>query len=213
MRISRGILAFVCALGLSLTVGGVYAMWFYYLPADPVLSNPLLGLTGFYYKSEEVLPDDEQNQMNAMGLIDYIINNVKIGLNSSKGDRLLGEIIDSDDVLHSKENIQGSNLKHIFEDTASTALEFTLEYISQTEVYAYVYADVDLDDAKDLYVSGIDSVRIPVYKTLITRSGSNKRDWDDVGTATGYATVVIEGSFYTIDTNTWAGKSEAESIL
>ena len=79
-------MAFVCALVLSLTVGGVYAMWFYYLPADPVLSNPILGLTGFYYKSEEVLPDDEGNQMNAMGLIDYIINNVKIGLNSSKGD-------------------------------------------------------------------------------------------------------------------------------
>ena len=138
-----------------------------------------------------------------MGLIDYIINNVKIGLNSSKGDRVLGEIIDSDDVLHSKENIQGSNLKHIFEDTASTALEFTLEYISETHINAYIYADLDLARAEQLHSTGVQTVRIPVYKSVIQRSSANKRDWDDKGTMIGNADAVEEGSFYAIDISTW----------
>ena len=206
MRISKRILAFVCALGLSLTVGGVYAIWYYFLPPDPVLNHPLLGLTGFYYKTEEVLPDDGEHDMNAQGLIEFIINNVNIGLNSSKGDRLIAQIQERETRgLHSPDGITGSNLKHIFETTASTALEFTLYSDKDTEVYAYLYLDSDLERAEELYAQGVDIVRIPVYRTLITGSGLKGRDWDDVGTAEGYALAVDMGSFYAIDPMTWAG--------
>lgn len=212
MRISRRILTFVCALCMCLTVGGVYAVWNYINPPDPVYDRSLLGVTGFYYKTEEVLPDDTSNQMNAMGLLDYIISNVNIGLNSSKGDRLIAQIQERETRgLHSPDGITGSNLKHIFETTASTALEFTLYSDKDTEVYAYIYADVDLERAEELYDQGTDTVYIPVYRSLITGSGPSKRDWDDVGTAEGYAIVVRCGSFYAIDPLTWVGKMAMES--
>ncbi|MBO4939850.1 MAG: hypothetical protein J6D30_02320 [Clostridia bacterium] len=204
MRILKRILAFACALGICLTIGGVYAMWYYLvIPEDVSDSFKNLEMTGFLYESKEVLPDNEENQLNAQGLLEYIINNVKIGLNSSKGNILLREIIESDNVLHSKETIQGSNLKHIFEDTASTALEFTLEYISDTHINAYIYADLDLARAEQLHSTGVQTVRIPVYKSIIQRSSANKRDWDDKGTMIGNADTVEEGSFYVIDVSTW----------
>ena len=78
-----------CAMGMWLMSGGVYAMSNYIMPPKDISLMPLLGLDGFYYKKEEVLPGDYNNQMNAYGLFDYIVNNVKIGLNSSIGDRLL----------------------------------------------------------------------------------------------------------------------------
>ena len=60
---------------MGLTVGGVHAAWNYILEPEPVMDRSLLGVTGFYYKTEEVLPDDQEHQMNAMGLLEYIITN------------------------------------------------------------------------------------------------------------------------------------------
>ena len=212
MRILKRILLLSCILLLCMPIGGVYALWNYYQPLEPTLTNSLVGLVGFYYKTEEVLPSDKANQMNAYGLVEYTINNSKIGLNSSKGDRLLEQVEEVDDFqLHSKDGIKASNLKHIFEDSASQAMEFTLEYISDTQICVYVYMDSDIEDAEEFYQSGVDIVRIPVYKTLVVRSKAGARDWDDVGTAEGYATVVRRGGFYAIDASTWAGKSEGRS--
>ena len=214
MRMSaRKLLARICAVGMLFTVGGVYATWHYILPPDPILVSPLVGLDGFYYKTEEVLPGDSNHQMNAFGLLDYIVHNVKIGLNSSKGDRLLVQIEDADNgELHSRDNITSSNLKHIFEDTASTALEFTLEYISDTEIWAYVYMDTDIDKAVARYQEGVDKVRILTYKAVIIRSAAGKRDWDHLGAAEGYATVERCGGFYAIDAKSWAGKSDELAV-
>lgn len=208
-RSARKLLARVCAASMCLTVGGVYATWHYIIAPDPISTTPLVGLDGFYYKTQEVLPGDSEHQMNAWGLLDYIVNNVKIGLNSSKGDRLLVQIADANKgELHSRDHITASNLKHIFEDTESTALEFTLEYISDTELCAYIYADTDLDKAQSRYEEGVDQVRILTYKAVILRSAPGKRDWYHLGAAEGYATVVRAGSFYAIDAKSWAGKSD-----
>lgn len=204
MRISRRILTFVCALCMCLTIGGVYAVWYYLLPVNPISEKPMCILGTFLYKSEEVLPDDESNQMNAMGLLEYIITNRNIGLNSSKGDRLITQVQEQGARgLHSPDGITGSNLKHIFEDTASTAFEFTLYSDNNKEVYAYIYLDSDLERAETLYEQGVETVRIPVYRSLITGSGLKGRDWDDVGTSLEYAVVVDCGSFYAIDPLSW----------
>ena len=115
-RSARKLLARVCAAGMCLTIGGVYATWNYIVAPKPISTSPLVGLDGFYYRTEEVLPGDSDHQMNAWGLLDYIVHNVKIGLNSSKGDRLLVQIEDAPNgQLHSKDNITSSNLKHIFQ--------------------------------------------------------------------------------------------------
>ena len=67
MRISRRILTFVCALVLSLLMGGVYAMWIYAGPANPV---------GAYADIMMFTPNYPEEGHSHKGLIDALLNGI-----------------------------------------------------------------------------------------------------------------------------------------
>ena len=115
---------FFCTAFLALTAVGVNALWVYWEPPTPIDDGGLLGLTGFYYKTEEVLPDDTSQQSNAVGFIEYVINNTKAGLNSKKGPALFAQIKEKDDKqLHSKDHTTSTNLDHVFSDIKIPSME------------------------------------------------------------------------------------------
>ncbi len=188
---------------------GVWASWNYFDLADPVADNMGLVLQGFYYKTEEILPNDGSHDQNAVGFVQYVIYDVKAGLNSKKGNAIFSQLKNQRDfMLHSKDTITNSNFDHIFSDTESEALEFTMEYVSDTQIRLYVYLDAELDKAGDLLREAQSTgqpltVRITTYVTMVERSASEELDWDDKGSAKGNAVVVNDGSFYVIDPSTW----------
>ena len=205
-------LAVLCfTLLLSLGSLSVWASWEYFFPAETATGSLALGLTGFYYKTEEVLPDDSANDENALGFVQYVIYNTKAGLNSSKGNEIFRQLKNtSNKQLHSKDKITNTNLDHIFKDTNSGELEFTMEYVSDTQIRLYVYMDSDLETAEQRLEESYNAnqpitVRITTFVTIIERSASEKLDWDDKGSAKGNAVVVNDGSFYVIDPSTWSG--------
>ena len=215
MGVFRRLMLFVCILVAACSVGGVYAYWEYWKPVDPKNDKGLIGLTGFYYKSEEVLPDDGAHDMNALGFVEYVIYNTKAGLNSKKGNAIFSQVkTNAQQQLHSKDTINKSNFNHIFSDTNSQALEFTLQYVSDTKLYLYVYMDEDLAEAErkieEAEYRGEDlTVRITTYITVIERSKNGTLDWDDKGSAKGVARAVDDGTFYTIDPDTWMSAESA----
>lgn len=217
MRIMRRILPLFCAFFLLSSVVGVYAIWQYWSAATPADGEGLTGVSGFYYTSDEVLPDDGAHDMNALYLVQYIIYDVKAGLNSKKGDAIFAQLKDSDDkLLHSKDKITNSNFDHIFSTTESTALEFTLQYVSDTEIYIYIYADDDLRQAESMLEAAERAgeeltVRITTYVTSVVRSAVGKLDWDDKGSAKGMAKVVDDGSFFVVDPATFMSGETLEA--
>ena len=202
----------ICSLFILLSLSGVWALWIY--PSAPLPTTSASGVTtsGFYYNTEEVLPDDGAHDMNAQEMVGYVIHNAKAGLNSKKGDEVFRQIKEKPNKqLHSKDKITNSQLGHVFEDTQSTALEFTLLYVSDTQIRLYVYMDTQLQDAEDKLNAGeTQTVRITTYVTLIERpSASVEGQWEDVGSAKGTAVVVDDGSFYVIDPSTWRSATDA----
>ena len=205
---------FFCTALLALTAVGVNALWVYWEAPAPTDGNGLLGLTGFYYKTEEVLPDDPAHQSNAVGFIEYVLNNTKAGLNSKKGPALFAQIKEKDDKqLHSKDHTTNTNLNHVFSDTQSQAFEYTILYISDTMLHVYIYMDTHLAEAESKLEAAKRSgeeltVRITTYLTVIERSSASKLDWDDIGSAKGTAQAVDDGSFYVIKPDTWMSTAE-----
>lgn len=214
MKIFRRLAIFFCAAFLALSSVGVKALWVYWTPPQPLDEGGLIGLSGFYYKSEEVLPDDTSQQSNALGFVEYVINNTKAGLNSKKGAALFNQIKGKEDgQLHSKDHTTNTNLDHVFSDTQSQALEYTILYVTDTRLHVYIYMDNDLALAQSKIEGAAAqgetlTVRITTYLTVIERSAANKYDWDDIGSAKGTARVVDDGSFYVIDPSTWMSTSE-----
>lgn len=207
MGLFRRLTGLFCAVILLLSMGGVWALWVYWDPPTPIASQGLLGMTGFYYKSEEVLPDDPSQQQNALGFIKYVIYDKKAGLNSKKGNAIVDQLEDANE-LHSNDTITNTNFKHIFSDTYATAFEFTMKYISQTQMYVYVYLDNDIATAKAKIEAAQDAgetltVRITTYVTLVERSADGALDWEDMGSAKGTAEVVKDGSYYVVAPDTW----------
>ena len=98
---------------LLLCVGGVWASWIYCEEyADPSTDNlGGIGLSEFVWAPEEILPTDKPGE-NYLDLLESILNNSKGGLNSSKG--TLENAVDKHQLVHSSQNVQGGNLKHLF---------------------------------------------------------------------------------------------------
>ena len=154
----------LCCLGVVFAgVGGVYGTWKYAIePSQSEQQSLSTGLNEFYWTPEEVLPDLESIGKSHLDLINSIINDRSQGLNN-KNSPLNGAIakrikLGKDDI-GSMGNIQGGNLKHIFTTSETRALEFVIEFISDTDYNIYTFTDDDLDTADGV------GVRIPVYRT------------------------------------------------
>ena len=214
MKIFRRLSILFCFALFALSTVGVYALWSYRDPPEPLDANGLIGLVGFYYDTVEVLPDDGKNDMNAFGFVDYAIYNTKAGLNSKKGNTIYSQVKAAGaGGLHSRDNITSSNFGHIFKETQSTELEFTMLYVSDTYMYLFVYADADIEYAATRIKAAQDAgetltLRITTYITVVERSADGKLDWDDKGSAKGTAQVVKDGSLYVIDPASWMGTAD-----
>ena len=214
MSVFKRLTIFFCAAFIVLTAVGVRAVWVYRELPAPLDADGLIGLSGFYYNTEEVLPDDGKHDMNALGFVQYVIYNTKAGLNSKKGNEIYRQVKEAGaSGLHGRDNITSSNFDHIFKETQSTALEFTMLYVSDTYMYLFVYADADIEYAATRIKAAQDAgetltVRITAYITAIERSANGELDWEDLGSSKGTAKVVRDGSMYTIDPGSWMGTAD-----
>lgn len=219
MKLFGRLLLPVCALVALSSVGGVYAMWNYWQYPEAIHSGGTVGLSGFYYKTEEILPDDGAHDMNALAFVEYVIYDVKAGLNSKKGNAIFTQLKGRDDkLLHSQENITNANFDHIFSTTESTLLEFTMEYVSDTRINLYVYKDADIIEAQQKIEEAQSrgetlTVRIVAYQTVVERSAYGELDWEDKGSVKGLAQAVNDGFFYVVSPSTWVGVGGGDQII
>ena len=216
MKIVRRFWTFLCASVFLFSIGGVYALWRYWQPSDSANASGAMWMGEFYYNMEEVLPSDGAHDMNALGFVEFVIYDVKAGLNSKKGEPIFNQLKrQGDKCLHSKDNITNANFDHIFSTTESTALEFTMEYIDDLTIRLHVYLDEQLLKAEEKIeqaeaLGTTVTVRITDYITLIQRSSVNS-DWEAQGSAKGTAVVKDDGSFYVVDVSTWNGLEETQN--
>ena len=175
-------MALLCALLLAASVGGVFAVWRF--AEDPAESrSDSIGVAireeNFVWKPEEILPTDKPGE-NYMTLLDSILNNIKVGLNSSK-DVILNTAQEYG-IVHCDQTVQGGNLKHLNDVfTASDRdLDFVIEYKSDTELHCYMFEDDDVDSVL------VDVTLIKAYKTILRFDGS---EWYGEESQLGYATI------------------------
>ena len=188
---------FIFAIIFTATTSGVFATW--YFAENPVTSaSDSVGanIVEFVWKPEEILPSETPGQ-NYIDLFESILNNDKAGLNSNKGVLEDAVINDSDGIVHSEQNVQGGNLKHLFITNESRDLDFIMEYISDTEFHAYMYKSSDVTGG----AAGV--TRVKVYMTIYVKQNGT---WIGQETQFGYATVQFfpGSSRLSIDPDTWS---------
>ena len=193
---SKAFLGVLAAFTLFSSVGGAYAVWrFAEDPAVSVSDSQSLHLSEFVWQPEEILPSVTPGQ-NFLDLYNSILNNVKAGLNSSKG--VLENAVNKSDtgLVHCNQNVQGGNLKHLFITEATRELEFVMERISGSTFVLYIYKEADTYGAMGVS-------RIEVYKTILKEENGV---WDGEETQFGYATLqYFPGtSVHAIDVSTWS---------
>jgi len=112
-----------------------------------------------------------------------ILENPKGGLNSDKG--TLEQAVQSRSVVHSSQNVQGGNLKHLFVTEECELLDFIVEYVSDTEFHLYMY------EAAGATVANIGRTRIRVFKSILVNENGV---WDSHEAQAGHAAVAYFGS-------------------
>ena len=119
------------------SIGGVYATWMF---AGGVVQSEEneqhITISEFTWEPEEILPTVTPGQ-NFLDLHQSILENIKVGLNSSKG--ALEDAIVKDKLVHSSKNLQGGNMKHLFITQETRDLDFLIQYVSNTEFHLYMY--------------------------------------------------------------------------
>ncbi len=183
--------------GVLLSGAGVLATWTY-MDCDPLSDHSAqasLGINEFAWQPEEILPDNQEAGKSHIVLIESILNNIKNGLNSNKGDRVC-EQIKSYGIMYSQQNIQGGNLKHLFvtndNQTQINQLEFAIEYVTDTFYYVYTFEDGVLESGTP------DVTYIEAYRTVFIKTN----EWDDTETTYGNARIQVL-SYRTIAPDTW----------
>ena len=196
MRITLKYMSALLALLFILSMGGVFAIWQYAkAPADAKSKGISVELHEFVWKPEQILPTEQPGE-NYMDLLGSVLENSKAGLNSSKG--VLEKAVISDKIVHSTQNVQGGNLKHLFITSESKKLDFIVQYVTATEFHLYMYEDADV-------TAGLaDVTNILVYKTILIKENG---EWIGQETKQGYAPVTYLGeydSYKAIDPERWA---------
>ena len=188
--------ALICALLTLILVGGVFAVWkFYYVP-EPKYENISFSVSGFEWTPEEILPTEKPGQ-NYMDLLDSVLNNSKAGLNTSKGVLKNAVLNDKDGLVHSTQNVQGGNLKHLFITEEARELDFVIKRVSNTEFHIYMYETEAVENGT------LGSTKVKVYMTILALENGT---WIGRESQFGYATVqtLPSSSTVAIDVNTWA---------
>lgn len=186
--------ALLCLLLTLATVGGAFGAWIYATdPPEPKDEDVPLTLNVFVWAPEEILPTVTPGE-NYLVLLDSIMENSKGGLNSSKD--VLHKAVMTNGAVHSSQNVQGGNLKHLFTTEESKLLSFVTQKVTTTEIHVYMYED----SAVDLGIT--DVTRVPVYKTIIVEENGT---WKAQQSIFGYATVRYMTAFSTkaIDPEEW----------
>ena len=172
---------------LAMVVPGVYGNWSYYIDS-PVVDEANRGiiLGGFYYNSQEVLPDsseDIENKENHYLLIENILNHKKYGLNSNDKEVIHNYLGEDGNILYGQQSVSGGNLKHVLvKNTSAENVQFVITRISATEYHAYTYKIADLNDtAMGSYLE--------VYKTILVygEHEDGEAEWHLHGSLHGYA--------------------------
>ncbi|MBO7187855.1 MAG: hypothetical protein J6V68_05660 [Clostridia bacterium] len=169
IRVLLGVLALVSVVS---TVG-VYATWGYAYSADIEDSSFYLdtGIVEFYYKPEEVLPNDEEANeahSNHLVLIRNIISDTSYNINDGSK-KVIHEYLGDFGVLYGNYNAtSGGTLKKVLVGQSPEAanVQFMMKKVSDTEYNTYSFSEQDLANAQR------NNFRLPdgyieVYKTIM----------------------------------------------
>ena len=128
---------------IMLSLSGVFAAWHYCgIPLADENDDVGFSLNVFTWKPAGILPTEKPGE-NYMVLLDSVLNNNKGSLNSSKG--TVENTVKKDKLLHSSQNVQGGNLKHLFITEPCKALDFIIQYVSDTEFHIYMFETEDVE--------------------------------------------------------------------
>ena len=176
------------------SVAGVYADWVYALrPCDDTVASTNVILSDFVWAPEEILPTETPGE-NYMDLLESILNNTKGGLNSNK-DTLENAVLRYD-LVHSSQNVQGGNLKHLFITEESRELDFLVQYVADEEFHVYIFEKDDVENGS------VNRTNIKVYKTILVVENGK---WIGLESQLGYALLrYVKGNQYiAVDPTEW----------
>lgn len=175
-------LAKACVLGISmliiLSMSGVFAAWYYCgIPLADEQVDFGFSTHMFTWKPEDILPTEKPGE-NYLVLLNSILNNSKGGLNSGKG--TVENAVKKDWLVHSSQNVQGGNLKHLFITEPCKDLDFVIRYISNTEFHVFMYENDDLE------AGTVDVTHIKVFKTVLIETNGV---WSALESQQGHALI------------------------
>lgn len=178
----KKIVAVACCITALLSVGGVYATWHLIGGAIPQREEDLgASLIEFTWPPEAILPDDTDIGESHLQLIKMITVDSPEALNkpnSALVSAIEQRMNEDKNTIGSMGVIQGYNMKHYFTTSATQALEFVIEFFSDTEYYVYTFEDDSLEYAN------AERVWIEAYRTKLIK---NNGTWETVNSELGKA--------------------------
>lgn len=179
MKASRKILI-ILSLFLSVCMtGGAYAAW-QYAAEDVPSENDTAGvdLGAFFYKANDVLPNDTINNDDYYNLLTCIFENGYSGLNDYWYGRYTIQNICDKKEYGSMEDDRYTNA--ILDASYNYTLSFLFHYVADDEFHLYMF---DSDEVESGWIAGRTLVS-PVYKTILRKEYGA---WSEKGSAEGYA--------------------------
>ena len=178
-------MAFVCALLILFSIGGVFAIWVYVRDHVEEAGGDLsVALNEFAWKPVDILPTESELGKNHLALIELILNenNKGYGLNYDKK-HVLEQYLNSEGIVFSNQKTTSGNLKFVSDETKQ--LYYCIVKISETEYYAYTFAKADVASAMG------SNTKIPVYRTILQKTNR----WEAPKSYFGYAKTASLRSF------------------
>lgn len=180
------VLALCLGIVIILSLSGVFAAWHYCgIPLENQSDNANFAMSIFTWKPEEILPTEKPGA-NYMVLLDSVLNNNKGGLNSNKS--TVENAVKKDKLIHSSQNVQGGNLKHLFITEPCKDLDFIIQYVTATEFHVYMYEN------DDIAAGTVNVTQIKVFKTILVETNGI---WSAQESQLGYALMrYVKGTSY-----------------
>ncbi len=185
---------------IPLSVTGVLATWRYAVdPAKAVSLEFTPSIREFYYTPEEILPGEEQTEINENHLlmIQQILNHGS-GLNAGPGSLIHSNLDEIGDTVSSNDNsISGGNFKKMLLAGTQGAdkIDFVIEMVAEDTYYAYTVRTGDL-------VRNNDRQFVEVYLTIMQRDSMGV--WSAHHSHYGKAQVYnLKNKIYSISPTTW----------
>ena len=173
-----------------LTTTGVFATWRYSNPDVAIQSqnvNVGVGIGGFIYKPEQILPGIEADKLdeNHLDLVNNILYEASYGLNATKKPVIHEYLSADNNVIYGNQNVSGGNLKHVLTNkTGAENLQFAIKRISATEYHTYTFSETTLRNT-------MIGQTMLAYKTIMVKGEVGK--WTATRSYQGVATVFDPG--------------------